>query len=411
MKILIVAMNYAPEVSGTAPYTTRMAESLAAEHQVRVFAGVPHYPEWRIHDGFGAWRSDTVEKSVQVVRLRHVVPSKPNAFTRLAHELTYCLRALIEARGVRPDVVVAISPPLFGAMAAKLIAKWKRVPLGVVVQDIYSAGVAELGQGGGPATAAAAWLLSRLERWVMGGQAHVCTIHELFQTRLASIRASDARITIIKNWTHVTSPNELTPRASTREQLGWGEDEVVVLHAGNMGEKQGLQNVVDAARLAESEGLPIRFVLMGNGNQRRELETLGAGVATLEFRDSVPDEGYLEALSAADVLLVNERPGVAEMSLPSKITSYCAAGRPIVAATSDEGATAEAIRRSGAGIVLVAGDPERLIRAIADLAKDTERQSELGENGKTYAEQHLSSASAMAAYRDWVGSMREAVSR
>jgi len=221
MKILIVAMNYAPEVSGTAPYTSKMAESLASEHEVHVLAGVPHYPEWRIHEGFGAWRAESVEKSVRVARLRHVVPSKPNALTRLAHEISFCLRALVESRRERPDVVVAISPPLFGAVAAKLIAKRKRVPLGVVVQDIYSAGVAELGQAGGRVTAAAAWLLSRLDATVdyeevaatarrLGETGHI-KLTEVFAERLARELLDHPQVRMAR--VKVDKPDALAPAA------------------------------------------------------------------------------------------------------------------------------------------------------------------------------------------------------
>ena len=102
-----------------------------------------------------------------------------------------------------------------------------------------------------------------------------------------------------------------------------------------MGVKQGLENVVEAARLADSQlDNRVNFILMGDGNQRSALEIRAKGIRSLQFLDPVPDEQFQSMLADSDVLLVNERPGVEEMSVPSKLTSYFSAGVPVLAATS-----------------------------------------------------------------------------
>jgi hypothetical protein len=132
---------------------------------------------------------------------------------------------------------------------------------------------------------------------------------------------------------------------------------LVVLHAENMGYKQGLRNLVETARLAAGQRRNIRFVLMGDGNERKSLEALAAGLDNVEFLDPEPGDVFMDVLAAAHVLLINERPSVVNMSLPSKITSYFAAGRPVVAAVSRDGATATELTRSGGALVVPAGDP------------------------------------------------------
>jgi colanic acid biosynthesis glycosyl transferase WcaI len=124
-----------------------------------------------------------------------------------------------------------------------------------------------------------------------------------------------------------------------------------------MGAKQGLENVVEAARLAERQELPIRFVLAGDGNQREHLERLADGCATLEFMGPLPEPEYLRALQAADVLLLNELPGLTETAVPSKLTSYFASGRPVLAATEPGSVSADEVRASGAGVVINPGEP------------------------------------------------------
>ncbi len=399
LKVLLVAMNYAPELSGTAPYTTAWATDMARRHHVVALTGPPHYPEWRIHDGFGRWRQDSVIDDVFVRRLRHFVPAKTSTVGRIVHETTFAARVLAQRTG-RPDVVVAISPPLFGAAAASRIAHRFRVPFGVVVQDIYSEGVRELGSDS-PKANRAAEAMRRLESRVLRSANAILTIHDQFATTLRvrhGARPED--ITIVGNWAHI--PPATKARADQRASMGWGGDEYVVLHAGNMGAKQGLENVVEAARLADTQNLPLRYVLMGDGNQRPSLERAAMGVRRIQFLPSSDSSTYADILAAADLLLVNERPGVAEMSLPSKLTSYCAAGRPILAATGGTGATAAVVTASGAGLVVPPGEPATLNEAVLTLSEDPAGGAELGRRGKTHACTHQGEANALTGYDCWL---------
>lgn len=398
LSVLLVAMNYAPERSGTAPYTTAWAEHMARRHDVVVLAGVPHYPEWRVHDGYGAWRTVGVEGGARLVRLRHIVPSRTTPLQRLLHESSFALRVLTQRSGP-PDVVVAVSPPLFGAAAALVRARRFRVPFGVVVQDLYSEGVRELGAGrGGPAGAA-----DLLESAVLRRADRVLTIHDRFAARMTDrLGVAADRVSIVGNWSQVPAPTR--PREDQRAELGWGSD-VVVLHAGNMGAKQGLETVVEAARRADAAGLPVRYVLLGDGNQRPALQELAAGVRRLEFRPPTSPTEYAEMLNAADVLLVCEKPGVAEMSLPSKLTSYCAAGRPIVAATGSGGGTATVVAESGAGIVVPPGDPEAVNDAVLALAADPQRAAALAARGLEYSRARHAAAASFERYDRWLADL------
>jgi glycosyltransferase involved in cell wall biosynthesis len=404
LRVLLVAMNYAPERSGTAPYTTAWAEHMARSHQVVVLAGVPHYPEWRVHEGYGQWRSDADEGGVRVIRLRHVVPGRTTPAHRLAHEASFAARVLAQRVG-RPDVVLAVSPPLFGAAAAAGLARRAGVPFGLVVQDLYSEGVRELGSaGGGPAGA-----VDRVEGAVVRSADLVLTIHDRFADRLRTRLGVDPdRVRIVGNWAQV--PTAARPRAEQRAELGWTA-ETVVLHAGNMGAKQGLETVVEAARAADRDALPVRYVLLGDGNQRPALQRLAAGVRRLEFLPPADQQAYAEILNAADVLLVCEKPGVAEMSLPSKLTSYCAAGRPIVAATGADGATATVVTASGAGTVVPPGDPDAVNRAVRELAADPTTAARLAQAGLRYAEQNQAATVSLAGYDRWLAELVSSRSR
>ena len=116
----------------------------------------------------------------------------------------------------------------------------------------------------------------------------------------------------------------------------------------------------------------------------------------VRFLGVQPDGMHASLLAAADVLLLSERPTQLDMSLPSKLTSYFAAGRPIVAMVAADGASAREVDRSGAGLIVPAGEPERLLEALARLRAEPAFAAELTAAGPAYAESHTSAAACLA---------------
>lgn len=403
MRITILGLNYSPEPSGNAPYTASLAEGLAAAgHTVHVVTGYPHYPEWRLKEGYSGWSGSEIINGVNVKRLRHHMPSKPNALARLHMELSFGVR-LMFAGWSKPDVVLVVSPALFSSALAILRIRMlsRRPRVGIWVQDLYSRGVVETGAGGGKL----ARLASLIEAYILGSTDGVVAIHERFKSHIVeSLGVPSVNVQVIRNWTHLPPSPSSDPEVA-RTRLGWGPDEIVVLHAGNMGKKQGLENVLESARLAQSTGSVVRFVLMGDGNQRKSLEALAVGLDRVQFVDPLPGDEFMEAMAAADVLLVNELPGVKDMAVPSKLTSYFNAGVPVVAATDAGSVTAFEIENSGGGIRVDAGDPQALLDAVEELGSDHNRSKQLASNGLRFRQVTLSEATAIAHYDEFLSSL------
>ncbi len=401
MRITLVGINYAPEHAGIAPYTAGLARHLARSHDVTMITGIPHYPGWVCDPDYRRLRTAEDDSGVRVIRLRHFVPAKQDAGRRLLYELTYSLASVLEGMRHKSDVVVAVVPALLSPIAARMIARVHRAPYGVIVQDMMSKAARESGVVGGVRVAE---LVSRVESKGAGRADGIAVIHGAFARALHEAGVPEDRTTLIRNWTHIQAPS--AERAATRARLGWGE-EIVALHTGNMGLKQDLGNVVEAARLASAKQSDVRFVLMGEGSQRARLQHVGRDVAALDFAPPVDDADYADVLAAADVLLLNEGVGIAEMSLPSKLTSYFAAGRPVVAATSDHGGTAEVVRESRAGVVIAPGRPELLLDTVFDVGRDRGQAEQMGKAGQRFAEAELSEAAALLAYTRWIEGLVE----
>ncbi len=396
LDVLVIGMHYAPETTGNAPYTTGMVRALHdAGHRVRVITGYPHYPQWKVAAGYRGLRRTELDGTVPVTRVRHPVPASPTAARRVLMDAVFALHAAT-VRGPRPDVVVAVSPVLLTVAAGLRWRRAGRSALGVVTQDLYSRALLETGM----TSARNARLAARLEGGLLGRADGVAVVHENFVRNLGALGVDPAAVTVIRNWTHVTP--SVADRAATRARLRWGPDEVIALHAGNMGVKQGLDNVVAAARHAGTVGSDVRFVLLGDGGQRRHLESISAGVGHLSFLDPLPAGEFEAALAAADVLLLNEAATVAEMSVPSKLTSYFSAARPVVAATDPRSAASAEIERSAGGVRVDPGDPVALHDRVAELGDDATRARDIGSRGRAYAEEHLTAAAAARAYDAWV---------
>jgi glycosyltransferase involved in cell wall biosynthesis len=395
MRVNLVCLNYPPEPTGVAVYTGALAEGLVERGvDVRVTTGVPHYPQWRVYDGYEKTRTE-IRNGLTVTRHRHPVPLKPQVVNRLGMELTFGLKAAI-TRCTASDVVVLVNPALFSSILVAMKAAFCRRPVVVWVQDIYSLAISETGRGGSLASR----LVASAERGLLNRVQAVVVIHDRFKRHLVTQLGVDPeKVSVIRNWCHIDEASPLTPnsRVKMRRQLGWRDDVTVLLHAGNMGAKQGLGNLVEASRIAEQADAPVLFVLMGAGSQRAELEAMGSN-RCLQIIDPLPSESFTTALHAADALLINERSGITEMSVPSKLTSYFAIGLPVIAATDAGSVTADEIEASGAGIRIDADKPELIVSAAVELRNNPQQARALGEKGLEFRRTHLSADSSLDSF-------------
>lgn len=393
----MVGLNFPPEPAGIAPYTGGLASGLSASGiDVSVITTFPHYPSW----SFGTSRppSSAMETvaGCSVRRLRHRLPARPGGLSRLLSEVSFGARAAAQ-RWRRPDVLVLVSPALFSSAIALARTRLssRGTPVVTWVQDLYSLGLRETGTGHGLGVR----VVAAVERWVLKRSSTVVVIHDRFKrTVVDEFGVPASKVVVMRNWTHVEPP-AVADRVGARRALGWSSDETIVLHAGNMGVKQALGNVVEAARSARDRGLPIRFVLLGDGNQRAKLKRLAAGVENLEFLAPLPDDEFAAALNAADVLLVNEAPGVSGMAVPSKLTSYFATGVPVLAATDAGSVTRSEVLSAGAGIVVAAGKPSDLVDGVLALTEDTSARERYGRAARAYRAEHLTTTAALGRFQ------------
>jgi colanic acid biosynthesis glycosyl transferase WcaI len=394
MRLLIAGVNYAPEETGIAPYTTGLAEHLVQrKHRVTVITGVPSYPQWRVYPKYRrVLRTQEHRGGVDVRRVRNYVPRRQSTVRRGLYEVSFLLGGMSMLGLPKPDAVIGVEPSLSGGLLARLAAKRLDCPYGLIFQDLTGPAASQSGVG----TGRAAGLIGDAEAWIARGATAVGIIAEGFRPHLEALGIAPERIHRVRNWQHVEEPTE--DRSTIRRRLDLPVNAVICLHAGNMGYKQGLTNVVECARLAAEADPRLLFVLMGDGNQRHQLVALAQRhrLPNLRFVPIQPAEQFSSVLAAADILLVNQKASVTNMSLPGKLTSYLASGRPVVAAVSPESETARELMDTGSGVLVSPDQPGLLLETIRKLEADTDRQEQLGAAASRYARNALQSTQALA---------------
>ena len=149
MRIQIIGINFAPERTGIAPYTTGLARHLSKIHDVTVITSVPHYPDWTVAIDDRAWRREHRDGNLHVIRLNHYIPKDPAIATRVLFESTFAARALAAGLSVPTDFVITVVPALLSVFAARIVAARYAAPLAVIVQDVMGKAAAQSGIRGG----------------------------------------------------------------------------------------------------------------------------------------------------------------------------------------------------------------------------------------------------------------------
>jgi colanic acid biosynthesis glycosyl transferase WcaI len=353
VKILIVSMHYAPETAGNAPYVTGFAEYLArVGNDVHVLTGMPYYPQWRVHRGYRhrMWRREQL-KGVTVHRRRQYVPRNPSALGRAFCEATHLATGSV-SRSQSADVVVGVIPTVTDGLLAASIARRSRIPYGLVFQDLVAVGATQSGIASDWVTSAVA----SLERRVVAKAKNIGIVTPGFRPHIEALGVPSDRILQLRNWNRLAPPTRDT--GEIRQSLGLPSNAIMCLHAGNMGAKQALENVIECARLAQTSSPRLFFVLMGDGSQRATLTRLADRyqLRNTKFMDPQPDGTYASVLRAADIYIVNQRRTLIDMALPSKLTAYFSAARPVVAAVHQDSETAFELNGSwGLGVHGCAG--------------------------------------------------------
>jgi colanic acid biosynthesis glycosyl transferase WcaI len=369
LKLLIYGINYAPELTGIGKYTGEMGPWFAdVGADVRVVTSPPYYPNWAMSCGYTNRYQREVIGDVDVIRCPLYVPKIPGTLSRLIHLVSFSVTSFfVMLRQIfwKPDVIVVIAPSLMCAPTALFVAQCCAAKTVLHIQDfeidaMFGLQMMKSARGRRVKIAAAC------ERWLLQRFDQVSTI-SYSMMRLAINKGVDAsQVLFTPNWVDTTFVSPDISGARFREKFGFTDAQKVVLYSGNIGRKQGLSVVLEAAAFYEHDA-NVQFVIVGNGSHKAELaqQAKRLELTNVQFRDLVPYEDLPELLSMADVHLVVQQKGAADVVLPSKLTSILSLGGYALI-TAEQGTELAILVESYPGIAGLV-EPENLAAFVEGL--------------------------------------------
>ncbi|WP_072569046.1 MULTISPECIES: colanic acid biosynthesis fucosyltransferase WcaI [unclassified Enterobacter] len=332
MRILVYGINYSPELTGIGKYTGEMVEWMARQgHDVRVITAPPYYPEWKVGEPYSAWRWRREEGAATVWRCPLYVPKTPTTLKRLIHLGSFALSSffpLMAQRRWKPDRIIGVVPTLFCTPGMRLLAKLSGARTVLHIQDYEVDAMLGLGMAGKGKGGRVARLASAFERSGLHNVDNVSTISRSMMNKAQEKGVPAERVIFFPNWSEVARFRDVTDAdASTlRQQLALPADKKIILYSGNIGEKQGLESVIEAADRLRDQ--PWLFVIVGQGGGKARLEKMARerGLSNVIFHPLQSYDALPALLKLADCHLVIQKRGAADAVLPSKLTNILAVG-------------------------------------------------------------------------------------
>ncbi|MBL1262368.1 glycosyltransferase WbuB [Candidatus Methylomicrobium oryzae] len=330
MKILLYGINYAPELTGIGKYSGEMGDWLAARgHEVRVISAPPYYPEWRVGSGYSGWsyRRETLN-NVGVLRCPLFVPQRPTTLTRLLHLASFALTSLpavLSQWRWKPDLIITIEPTFFCVPAGLLLSRLTGAKSILHIQDFELD--AMLGLGMAKNGRLKAKIFQAVENFFMRRFSAISSISHSMLARAGNKTRQLVPLHFFPNWVDTDFIKPGVDASDFRRRWALSDTSQIVLYSGNLGKKQGLDLLLQAAKHLSSES-DVVFLVLGEGAEKQNLieQAKRLELHNIRFEPLQPYEDLPALMALADVHLVIQRKGAADAVLPSKLTTILAAG-------------------------------------------------------------------------------------
>ena len=389
MKVLFLSHYFPPEGNAPASRVHALAKRwVAAGHEVQVITGAPNAPNGVVYEGYRNRLCRTQEvDGIRVTRVWTYLAANRGKVRRVFNYLSFFVSALLAGLFVRrPDVVIATSPQFFCGWAGAWVAKIRRLPFILEVRDIWPASIVAVGAMRRNRLVA---LLQYLERRMYAAADHIVTVGGCYKDAILQRGVPSEKITVVMNGvdTDIFRPQE--PDLQLKRQLGLN-GELVCAYVGTIGMACGLGVVLRAAeRLRRMQRTDIRFVLVGDGAVRAQLQAEAdrMGLTNVTFTGLQPKSRIPAYLSVADACLVHLRKSeLFEAVMPSKIFEAAGMAKPIIIGV--RGFAQRFVLDAGAGVAVEPENENELIDALVQLGDSPARRAACGASGYQYVTSH-----------------------
>ena len=382
MKILIVTPYFYPE---NFKINDLSNELYKRGHDLSIITPIPNYPEGSYFEGYSIFkRRYEIINGKNVYRVP-VIPRGKGGIVRLSLNyisfVIFCVLPIIKIINNNYDIIFVYSPsPATVGLPAVLLKKIFRIPLICWIHDLWPESVK---YAGGLKTDIIPYLLLPFIKIIYNVSDKILVSSRGFINAIVDREIKNNKIHYFPQW----AENIFKPILRiNKKRSNVPEDSFIIMFAGNIGEAQDFDSILKTAIILK-ENKKIQWIILGSGRKqqwvKKEVNDLGLS-ENFHLMGRYPLEAMPEFYSQADVMLLPlKKEEVDSLTIPAKIQSYLACGKPVLGMLDGEGA--DIINESGAGLTCPAGTPKLLARNILQMySMDQVELNKFGDNAITY---------------------------
>lgn len=387
MKILIVTQYFWPENFRINDLAVGLKER---GNEVQVLTGKPNYPSGSYYPGYNFFNKPEEDwKGIRVHRSPLITRGSGSGVKLMINYLSFAFLATLRALFLREkyDLIFVYEPsPITVGIPAVFLGKKLNIPIYFWVQDLWPESVSAAGQLNNRFVLRQ---LDKVTRWIYSNSRKILIQSEGFRQYILNQGVPNSKIIYYPNSTesfyNIVRPDDGIVKLVPKVPFS-------VMFAGNIGEAQDFESIIDAARIVKEKNPEIHFVILGNGRKKEfvvnKVNEYGLN-SNFHLLGAFPVENMPDFFACADALLVSlKKSEIFSLTIPSKVQSYLACGKPVIGALDGEGA--KVVVEAKAGLVAQASDPMALAEIILQLFTfSSQERKEMGINARKYFEENF----------------------
>lgn len=414
--ILIIGINFFPEPTGIGKYTGELAFYLGEKgYNTKVITGFPYYPHWKLSEGYHNifYKTETIN-NVSVVRCPLYIPGKLGGLRRMMQDFSFFVSAFIAVTASiltvkRYDLVFIPSPSFMsGFLGIYYRFFFRSCKVVYHIQDLQVDAAQELGM---IKNAKLLKVLKKFEGFILSKSDWVTTISTGMLKKLLTKPVKIQKVFLFPNWVDFDKVYHKKTDLEKMRSLKIPLDKKMVFYSGAVGEKQGLEMVLDAAEKALVALPDLIFVIAGSGPFAKILaqKAVSRKLSNVYFIDLQPLDIFNELMNHAFVHLIIQKDKAANLLLPSKLTNILAVGGLSIVTASCDTSLHDIVAGNNLGIVIPPENPEAFWGAILGICIGKEDLGIYKRNAFLYADKFMRKEAVIQTFLQETGMVAEEI--
>lgn len=404
-RILLIGYNFSPEPTGIGKYSGEMMAWLAsAGYHCSVITAYPYYPYWKVQRPYHSKRfwyqkeTKTFDSGgkLTVYRCPMYVPKHPSGLKRMLLDVSFMGAAFFQLIKLmfhkKYDTVITVVPSFQFGLLGYFYKVFKKAHTVYHIQDLQIEAAQDLNM---IKSRMMIKLLYRVERFIFKNTDVISSISESMVAKIEEKTLK--KVLLFPNWTDTQFFSPLANKAQLKKDFGFLPTDKIVLYSGAIGEKQGLEAIINAAETFKMDA-SIKFLICGSGPYKEKLQQLADGkyLDNVVFFPLQPMEKFNAFLNMADLHLVIQKAKASDLVMPSKLTTILSVGGLALITANPDSGLYKLVDKYKMGILVKAENQEALNSGIKEAFVADDKEQRL--HARNYAETYLDINNVMRSF-------------